>query len=207
MFNLLKNRTVVVATLIAIILIIYIIATLSVKPPTGPEPTPKPSITPTPIQKTQKVSLIQKTIIGQTANNEIDKLPSIQKKEVLPNGDIKYELSAFIPQRPNEIITHNNVAIFERIDVPENPGQVGYITIAQMTSKYGQPEKIFKGSSFFGPFESTYVYSNLGFAFIGNPYTDEVHEIQVFTSISVDQYVKTYGSDIKEGALPAEESF
>ena len=162
-----------------------------------PEPTP-------PTVKTPPVSTLQKSIIGKTTTSEIERLPRVEKKETLPNGDTRYELTSFIPQRPDEIITKGGVSVFERIDVPQNPKALGYARITQFVKVYGQPEKLIQGSAFFGPFTSTYIYSTRGFAFIANPHTDEIYEIQVFASMPVASYIEMYGDDIKEGP-PLEE--
>jgi len=167
------------------------------------------SITTEPTLKTQQpapsstlpikiISPLQKTTISETGKQEVEKLPGISQPQILPDGSIKYELPADVPQRPNEIITKNNIVVFERIDIPEDPNKNGYITISDYISKYGQPEKSTTGSKFFGPFASTYIYNSKGFAFIGNLNTNEIFEIQVFSPTSVDNYIKTYGQDIKE---------
>lgn len=162
-----------------------------------PEP-PPPNV------KTPPISALQKSIIGKTTADEVERLPRLQKKEVVPNGNTKYEFAAFVPQRPNEIITKDGISVFERIDVPQNPQAEGYVKLAQFIMQYGQPEKVIQGSAFFGPFVSTYIYSHQGFSFIGNPHTDEVYEIQVFTPITVASYIEMYGDDIKEGPPPEE---
>lgn len=93
----------------------------------------------------------------------------------------------------------NNRAIFERIIIPENPNEIGHVKISQLTSSFGKPEKIIQGSLFYGPFSSTYIYSNRGFAFVGNAYSDWVHEIHLFSPMNSETYIKTFGEDIKEG--------
>lgn len=154
--------------------------------------------------KPNVVSPIQKANIGRTKETEIEKLSGHIKQEVLPNGDVKHEFSSAVSIRPDTIITKGGVAVFERIDVPQNPKAVGYAKISQAVKAYGEAEKVIQGSAFFGPFTSTFIYSSRGFAFIANPHTDEVYEIQVFTPMPVASYIEMYGDDIEEGPPPEE---
>lgn len=175
-----------------IIVLLFVGVILSLFSPSGP-----------PVKATT-ISPLQKTLIGQTTASDIEKLAGVQKKEILPSGETRYELKAFIPQRPDEVRTKDNIVVFERIDVPQDPKAMGYAEISQMTRTYGKPEKVIQGSAFFGPFVSTYIYGTRGFAFIGNPHTDEVYELQLFTPMTAGEYITKHGSDIKEGPPPEE---
>lgn len=171
--------------------------------PRSPTALPTPTLFTAPPPK-KLISPLQKTVIGKTQEKEINKLPSIQKKEVLLDGSTKYSLSSFVSQRPDEISTKEGIVIFERITIPEDPKAIGYVKISQYIKGLGQPKRIIQGSAFYGPFVSTYIYNDKGFVFIGNSNTDEVYEIQLFSSMSLDNYVRLYGGDIKPGRPSSE---
>lgn len=170
----------------------------SVLPPVSyPTPTPVPLVYPSP----QKIiiSPLQKTIIGKTTNREAENFPGLIGKETLPTGETQYSFFSSLLARPNQVVTRNNLAVFERILIVGDPTQTRYAKISQMTKSFGNPEKIIQGSAYYGPFTSTYIYGNKGFAFIANPNTDEVYELHIFSPMSPDEYQGLYGEDIKEG--------
>lgn len=158
--------------------------------PKEPQPTAPPPV--------QIFSPLQKTSINETTKTTIEKLPGLINVQGLPDGSIQYNYSSQIPQRPNMIITKNNVAIFERDLLPEDPDAKGYAKISDYIKKLGEPEKIIQGSKFYGPFISTYIYSSKGLAIIGNSNTDEAYEIQTFSPLTPDNYINTFGSDISQ---------
>lgn len=148
-------------------------------------------------------TFLQKAEIGKTTTKELDKQINkneLKEKQVLSDKETIYKLNSILPQRPNEIRTENGIAVFERIIVPaDNPNTPGYVTIPQMISTFGQPDKIIQGSQFYGKFSSTYIYGGKGLAFIGNSNTNDVYEVQLFVPMIVEEYIKKYGGDIKEG--------
>lgn len=156
-----------------------------------------PFTTPTPIP--DAVSTIQYTFIGDTTQEEVEKLPTIEKKEVLPDGTTRYSLKSPLISRKNEILTKDGSVIFERILVPESPSAKGYAKISEYKSRFGQPEQTIRGSRFYGELFSTLIYAKNGFTLIGNTRTDEVFEIQHFSPMSIEEYKRLYGNDIDEG--------
>lgn len=154
---------------------------------------------------TTKISPLQRTIIGKTSDSEIEKHPDLQKKNVLPDGHTEYSFPSKVISRPNIIITSGGVAVFERIWTLSNNDPTSPIFIKDYKRLYGEPDKIIRGSYEYGWFAETHIYSTRGFAFIGNPYTDEVYELQVFEPMSVDDYGKSYGVDLNPGAQPPQE--
>ncbi len=144
-------------------------------------------------------SSLQKTVPGKTTVQDVERtVPRILKKDVLPGGGVQYSFQSELISRPNQIQTKNGVAVFEKELIPENPSARGYVLISTYINSLGKPEKIIKGSNFYGWSINTYVYPNKGFAFIGNPNTDEVLEIHIFKPLSVEDYVKMYGEDINQ---------
>lgn len=158
-------------------------------------------------RKQNQISSLIRVTIGQTTTSQIDALPNIQKKERLPGGGIKYSLSGNNPIRPDEIRAENNVAVFERIAIPEKKADLGYATISEYKTKYGQPDAVLPGSKAFGFYMVTYVYSTKGFALIANPNTDEIFEIQHFIPMPTEDYLKRYGEDVTPKATPIREQF
>lgn len=186
------------------------------KYPVGTTPDPLP--TPTPIEiptypttitsqlPATKVYVLQKTTIGLTTASEVEKIVGLQKKEILPNGENQYFFPSELPARPNLVrADKNGVVFFERELVPSDPSSPGYVKTSQYANNYGQPEKTIRGSFYYGWAITAYVYANKGFALVGNPNTDEVFEIHIFSPTSVDEYVKNYGEDLNPGAQPPQE--
>lgn len=170
--------------LLGIIILITVVTALRTPPDTLPE---QDQIIPT-----------QSTIIGKKIKPETEKKLDIIKKEASDEGKIIYSLNSKNPLRTDQIITQNEKIIFERIYIPEDPSDPNHLLISVMIAKHGQPEKTIQGSKLWGPFMKTYIYNSLGVAFIGNPNTNEVYELQNFTPLSVDEYIKSYGDDIDE---------
>lgn len=181
--------------LVVIFIIIFVITNIK------NQPAPSTTILPTPtrqpiIRPAEKLYPAFKTIINQTTDQEISKLSNIKKVVNLPDGKTQYLLDSKLMARDNTIITQNGVAIFERIiKIEENSNQY---PLSYYKKKYGNPEKVIKGSKFYGIHETVYIYASQGFTLIANPFTEAVDEIQAYAPISVDQYLKTWGEDIKE---------
>lgn len=187
---LLFQNKILLSILLAVVLIIGFLTYINYNQPQQP----KQAID-------QKVTPLSKVEIGKTTKAEIEKLPNIQKKEALPNGGTKYSIKSYNVLRPDEIIVKDNTATFERSTTPEDPKALGFARIAQYIERYGEPQRVIKGSKFYGEFVSTYVYSQLGFTVIANQYTGEVFEVQTFAPMSVSSYMQLYGnSDVPESS-------
>lgn len=175
-------------------------------------PTPLNGVTPTqtPLGSSGNpittLSPLQKTIIGTTTRQEIEQMPQITRTPISENTD-QYNFSSEYVSRPNIIITENDLAAFERIVTSEKSSSPGFSRISELMNKFGQPEETITGSTHYGRFVNTYIYANKGFAIIGNPYTDEVYEIQQFTPMSVENYRSKYGQDINPNQDSHEEVF
>ncbi len=165
--------------------------------PTTPSPTPI-QIDGTP--RTQKIAPTQRTFIERTTLEEVEQLPTIENKVILPEGGTRYTLTSPLVTRKNEIIVQNNQAVFERILVPENRQDPGFVTLTEYKNEYGQPQETIRGSYFYGNLIETFIYADKGFALIGNPFTNEVYEIQTFAPTTVENYKARYGDDINEDA-------
>lgn len=148
-------------------------------------------------------AVLRKAEIGKTTTEDLDKQlnkDELKEKQILSNKETIYKLNSILPQRPNEIKTENGVAVFERIIIPaDNPNAPGHVKISQMLAMFGQPDTIIQGSQFYGKFSSTYIYGKKGLAFIGNSNTNDVYEVHLFVPMTVEEYIKKHGGDIKEG--------
>lgn len=149
---------------------------------------------------TEQIPVIspENTIIGKRINLDTEKKLDIVKKEASIEGTLIYSLNSQNPIRTDQIITRNEQIVFQRTYIPEDPSDPSHLLISAMIEKHGQPEKVIQGSKLWGPFMNNYIYNTKGLAFIGNPNTDEVYELQNFTPLSLDEYIQKYGDDIDE---------
>jgi len=132
--------------------------------------------------------------ITEQDKSPVDSRPGLQKKELLPDNTIVYTFTSPVANRPNIIITsgQNNILFRRTVTDPALP-----IKISDYTDSNGQPKFVFKGSNFYGIQAQTYIYAELGIAFIADPQTSKVFEQHTFTPMRVEEYVKKYGDDIQ----------
>lgn len=157
--------------------------------------------TPFVVAPPEKVYSLQKTIIGKTTNEEVEKKPDLLKKETLPTGEIKYSFKSPLSTRPNEIITKDGQVVFERVLAP--PVTDDSIRMPTYRKQYGSPEKVLRGSNAYGYWMETHIYARLGFAFVANPNNNEIFEFHSFKPTTPETYIQTYGQDINSSLGPA----
>ncbi len=150
------------------------------------------------------ISPLQKFPIG-AKNNHLDSVPGFKDKQTLPDGSVQYDYESPLSIRPNIIITKDDSIIYERELTPEQPSEKGYAIISDYLNRFGQPDVIVQGSHFYDWMAKTYIYARRGFAFIGNPNTDEVYEFQFFKPMSSEDYIKNYGEDLNPSSGPKPE--
>ncbi len=194
MSTIFSPRFILIALLVGIAFLLILIRFF----PSSNNLKPAPSPTPISIIPNQPIE------VGKSTTPSVEKLPNIVKKETLPDGSIVYTLSTSIPLTSDKIITKNDKVIFQSQTSSLNPSQADYKKISDFIKSYGQPDKIISGSENYGPFSSYYIYASKGFAFIGNPNTDEVYETQSFTPMSVDQYLQQFNVN-SQNQTPAPE--
>ncbi len=185
-----KKLTLLIFVSTIIIIGIFLLTYFATPPSLSPNqiaPQPTKYILKDPIS----IPSFQKTIIGKTTNQEIEAIPGITKAP-----ESNYSYSSYLITRPNEIKTENNTASFERVLLPVSSSDPNFTTIPQLIEKYGQPDKVVRGSKYYGDFLNTYIYATQGMAFVGNPNTNEVYEIQFFNPMTPDEYEKKYGQEI-----------
>lgn len=187
-----------VLLLIPLLLLLFSTGGQPQRPGNNPEPTitPYPRLTGLPSGDTQ-ISPLKRVSAGQTLTETAARsLPGYTGKKVIDDNHTIFSLKSQFVARTNEIRTTKNSVVFEREIAPDNPKDPAYAKVSDYKKKYGEPEKIIKGSKFYGEIMSTYIYARLGFAFIGNSYTDEIQEFHFFTPTTLYDYITNYGEDI-----------
>ncbi len=148
------------------------------------------------IPQEKKINALQKVEIGITTEREIEKIPGIEL--ISKTGNQKtYSLPSVILIKPHIITTDSGVAKSEQLVLPAYNNEEGYTTLTSIIRKYGKPEEIIEGSSFFGDFADRYLYPQRGFTIIVNVNTDEVFEIKHFKPISLAEYKTAYPGEVK----------
>lgn len=146
----------------------------------------------------QELTPLSRVRIGrQVTTSQLESLPKFKSKESLPNGATQYNYESYNAIRPDVIQTRDGIVVYERIETPAYPEQKGFAKISEYKNKYGEPEKMIMGSRFFGELMVTYIYATKGFALVGNSYTDEVFEVQLFKPIPIETYLQLFGTDIR----------
>lgn len=141
------------------------------------------------------LSPLQKTNINKTTDNELKSNPNIINNRQLADGSTEYTFKSVFTPRPDIARTQNGIVYFERIKIPDTPGVNGYVTLGELIQKYGNPEKIIRGSNFYGSAAIFYIYASKGITIIGNKDSDSVYEVQVFKPISMEEYINTYNTE------------
>jgi hypothetical protein len=183
-------------SLFVFVVIISILSPRTENPQGSPTPTPSSSVDRLPQE--QRISVLQKSAIGETTQKELDAMPGLENKSTFADGSTRYAFRSALISRKNEVLVKDGKAVFERILTPESSKARGYSLISQFTKRYGEPEETITGSSFYGQLMSNFIYANKGFTLIGNPFTGEVFEIQLYVPTTVETYRQQYGEDIKE---------
>lgn len=177
--------------LIMFLLFIFFAFTRTAEIPTATNITPTPNLSEF---QTIQPQVTPSVLEGLEDNPE--NMPGFQGKQILANSNIVYALTSGNPGRPNiTIVSPTGDMLFSRtLSTKDAP----FAGVSLFTETYGQPERLIKGSKFYGPEAAVYVYSSIGIAFISNPTTDETFEQQQFPPMNVDDYIKNYGSDISQ---------
>lgn len=111
------------------------------------------------------------------------------KKELLPDGYSLYFLDSGEPDRPNLILVRGGEAEFQRAITSSDRT----VPLSEYTPRYGIPEKIIKGSVFFGADKDIYVFASLGASIVVDTKTNRVIEESFFIPTTTDNYLSRYG--------------
>lgn len=158
---------------------------------------------PTPIPRSDfNLPRDSKVIIGKTTEKEVQQIPGIKKTK--QEGPLAtYEYPSAITSRPNQIQTENGIASFERTLTLS--GNSSTTTIIGLKRKHGEPDGTLKGSVYYGPHVTWFIYANKGLAFIGNEFTDEVFEVLFFEPTTFEEFLKKYPPDVPREGVGAEQ--
>lgn len=155
-------------------------------------------------KKTPELSLSPTTpppssVIGKTTSEELRVRAGLIAERQLPDGGSEFLFESGIYLHPEIIIAREGVAVYESSPVDpdafDNPAD--YPMIDEYLAQYGSPALTFEGSAGYGPFMRTYVYPSYGFAFVGNPATGEVFELEYFVPMTSSEYADVYGARIQ----------
>lgn len=136
-----------------------------------------------------------KIIPGKTTREEVENLKDIKVLKS-SNSETEYGYSSFLTPRPNKIIVRQGIAVFEGVLSSPDQNNPTFTTISTIKTQIGEPEETVKGSAFYGFYAYTYAYAKRGFAFIGNPNTDEIFEVHYFAPTTFEKYKSEFGLDI-----------
>lgn len=204
-----KKTLILIAVLVFLILIllsIRLFTTQNNPSQTNPVITFNPSPATTPIQirleNKNTISPLQKSIIGKTTKEEIEKRQDILKKENISSNVTTYTFQSSFISRPSEITFTNNVASYELTRFNRDDSNFMFPKVAELIQKFGQPSSTTRGSSFYGYNVKTYIYPEIGLAFVAEIGSEKVYEIQTFEPTILGEYMKKYGQHIQEGGEP-----
>lgn len=165
--------------------------------PSSPSPPPQPQV------ESLKFFVPQlKTIPGKTTEDDVKKFPDLKETRETDGGGAQYEFYSPEISRNNIVVTHKGTTVFERVLSIDQ--DLTHPKLNVFKNKFGEPDDKVTGSIYWGQFFETHIYTNFGFALIANPLTDEVFEVHTFLPMSVAEYRKIWGVDIKEGQSAAE---
>lgn len=122
------------------------------------------------------------------SNNEFSDMSISQK--TFSDGSIEYEYQSDDLQRPHMQLVKNDVVLFLRNLMPDN------ITTDYYSSYLKNPEYTSQGSNYYGQNAMIYASPTSGIAIVFDQQTNRVYEQYLFPALSVDSYIKKYGSDI-----------
>lgn len=156
---------------------------------------PIASIVPT--TQSPEITKYTRSQIKQTTTQELQSHPNL-KNTVQQDQQTLFHFPSPDITRDSLVVTENGVTVFER-SITTDPDYF-HPKLETITQSLGNPEREFKGSNFYGPEMTAYIYASKGITIVANPNTKEVFEIQRFEPMSVDEYVTKWGSDLKSYA-------
>jgi hypothetical protein len=166
------------------------------------------TIKPTPINENPTaISPLQRTRIGATRDSDVVNNFKVIEKSTLPSGETQYSIESQLIPRPEKIITERGVVVFESILIPITQSDRGFVSLDEITSTFGEPDTTITGSNFYGWYVENRIYSSKGFTIIGNPNTNEIFEIHIYSPMSYTDYLSKYGEDINPNLSPHTEVY
>ena len=149
--------------------------------------------TPSPYAQGEKTKKEQPELAEYALVGESEDAADFLKKEELAEGLTLYYLDSGDANRPDLLITkgqgEEKRMFFSRTTV----GKTRTVRVSYYTSADGQPEKIIKGSSYYGQDKEIYLYPSLGESIITDPSTGMVLEEASFPSTTINKYLEKFG--------------
>ncbi len=130
--------------------------------------------------------------IGKTTIEELRARPGLLEEKQLSENSSEFSFDSGLFMYPDVIETTDGIVSYEAVTIVPVEGTV-IPRMVDYLAKYGDPGLIVEGSKRQGPFLRTYVYPSLGFAFVGNPATDEIFEFEYFVPMTSSEYTSAYG--------------
>ena len=163
--------------------------------PSQPKPSPTGFALPLKDPQNYKASPLQKTTIGETTEEEIEKEFNVEDTEDLGQGKTKFVVESGQAGRTAEVITQNGKVISETT-VTQVSTQRPFPDLQEFIKLFGQPEKVISGNSRYGWPINSYLFPSKGYMVVANKFTNEIYEIHRFTPMSLSQYEQTYADYI-----------
>ncbi len=198
--TLFKNKKVLVASMVAVLLVIFLLALFL--PSAAPQTIKKPKAS-LPIKSTPTFSSItptsedgpiptgphfQEEVVsawGAVDFSENDLTGLSSQKELLPDGTTKYTFDSERPGRRDMILVKDGIIIFTRQTVLDSKTD-NYI------AANGKPQYTIREVGFYGPNSATYAYPTRGISFTANTKTNEVVEQFIFKPLSIEEFNEKY---------------
>lgn len=192
-FSLLKSYKALLIPVIPLLFFLCLLIFLFTLP--SPKSPGSPVSSPTSTQETPSATTPQITateLEGAEWEGSPENLPGFIKKENRSDGATIYFFSSENPNRENiTIISTDNKLLFSRT---LSTKELELATPSLLEETYGAPEQVIKKPTVYSPNTLIYLYTSLGKAYIGDPFTDVTFESQEFPPLSPAEYVKKFGS-------------
>lgn len=191
-----KRLVIIIGSLLLLLLLLIFVFTAR-RENDQPEPgsSPSPTITPITVQQTPFPTRIITEENIHFSENELKEHLGIRsdliKKDGLPDGTIRYYFDSSRIGRLNMVVTKGEEILLQReVLLPDMP-----TSLSDISTAYGEPNRILKGSHYYGADIQTHVYAESGMAFVVNPQTNLVLEKHLFYPTTTDDYIKRFGED------------
>lgn len=209
---LLRHRLLIVFLILLLFLFLITVLLFLTRGVDSPRPSdPQTFPTPIPLQpreiNLQQISPLQKTTIGRTTEDDVEKIFAQGEKEIINQNETKYSIPSSVNLLPHEVVVENGIVVFERIIAPKDKTSPSFAKLSDYIDYLGQPEEIVTGSKLYGDFISTYIYAKRGLAIVGNNDADIVYEFHKFMPIATNEYKERYGTDLNSKDEPVGEYF
>ena len=139
------------------------------------------------------VSPLQKTNVGGRFVKSYQEFATLHLTDQGTKNDITtYSYDSAVPKVSNTILVKNGQVYSEKIAIPTNVNQQGYVTTTYLVKLYGKPDKSYYAQTYYGPL-NVMIWGNKGLAAKTDILAGTVRELQVFRPMSADDYITQLG--------------